>query len=147
MPTLREAKAKQLPVVTNNQKHIVAGAEGHQVFIDTSSVKHRSEKKKLLSKPYWMMIVVELNNFKISEFLVKTNELPEKACEAVRKLKLEGVNVKYVRLDNAGENKVFATLANGKEWNLQLQFEFTGAHTLQRNYLVEVGFATLWGRL
>jgi hypothetical protein len=80
-----------------------------------------------------MLIMVELTNFKISEFLVKKSELPEKACKAVRKLKLEGVNMKYVQLDNTGENKVFATLANSKEWNLQLQFEFTGAHTLQRN--------------
>jgi hypothetical protein len=142
-----KAKAKQLAVVADNEEHIVAGAEGHQVFIDTSSVKHRSEKKKMLSKPYWMMIELELTNFKISEFLVKKNELQEKACEAVCKFKLEGVNVTYVWLDNAGENKVFATLANSKEWNLQLQFEFTGLHALQRNYLVKVEFATLWGRL
>jgi hypothetical protein len=38
----RKAKAKQLAVVADNQEHIVAGAEGHQVFVDTSSVKHRS---------------------------------------------------------------------------------------------------------
>jgi hypothetical protein len=55
--------------------------------------------------------------------------------------------VKYIRLDNLGENMVFAQMANKKEWNLQLTFEFTGACTPQRNYLVEVGFATLWGRL
>jgi hypothetical protein len=30
---------------------------------------------------------------------------------------------------------------------LRLTFEFTRARTLQRNYLVEVGFAMLWGRL
>jgi hypothetical protein len=117
------------------------------MFINTSSVKHGSGKKKLLSKPYWMMIVVELANFKISEFLVKKSDLPEKACKAVCKLKFEGVNVKYVWPDNAGANKTFATLANSKDWVLQLKFEFTGALTLQRNYLVEVGFATLWGRL
>jgi hypothetical protein len=83
-----------------------------------------------------MMIMVELTNFKISEFLVEKSELPERACTAVCKLKLEGVKVKYVQLDNAGENKAFATLANSKDWDL-----------LQRNYLVEVGLATLWGRL
>jgi hypothetical protein len=125
-----KAKVEQLTVVANNQDHIVAGAEGHQVFINTSSVKHGSEKKKLLSKPYWMMIVVELTNFKISEFLVKKSELPEKGCKVVRKLKLEGVKVKNVQLDNAGENKAFATLLNSKDWDLQLKFKFTGAHTL-----------------
>jgi hypothetical protein len=28
-----------------------------------------------------------------------------------------------------------------------LCFEFTGAMTPQRNYLVEIGFATMWGRM
>jgi hypothetical protein len=70
-----KAKAKQLPVAVDNQNHIVAGAEGHRVFIDMSSVKHGSEKKKLLSKPYWMMIVVELTNYKISKFLAKKRKV------------------------------------------------------------------------
>jgi hypothetical protein len=42
---------------------------------------------------------------------------------------------------------VFAKLVNSKEWNLRLVFEFTGAGTPQRNYLVEVGSSTLWGQL
>jgi hypothetical protein len=94
-----------------------------------------------------MMIVIEQVNFKVSEFINRKNELPEKACEAVRKLKQAGVNIKYVWLDSAGENKTFADIANNHIWDLQLTFEFTGAHTPQRNYLVEVRFATLWGRL
>jgi hypothetical protein len=46
-------------------------------FIDISSVKHGKEKKKLLSKPYWLLMVVEMVNFKVSEFLNQKNELPE----------------------------------------------------------------------
>jgi hypothetical protein len=65
----------------------------------------------------------------------------------IRVLKQEGINVKYVRLDNPGENVAFAQLASGKAWNLQLAFEFTGSRTPQQNYLVKVGFTTLWGRL
>lgn len=42
---------------------------------------------------------------------------------------------------------IFAKMANGKEWNLKLTFEFTGVRTLQLNYLVEIGFSTLWGWL
>jgi hypothetical protein len=141
------AKAKQLLVTQDNKEHVVAGPEEHRIFIDISSVKHGKEKKKLVSKPYWMVMVVEMLNFKISEFLHQKKELPEKACQAIRDLKQKGINVKYVRLDNAGENVAFSQLANGKEWNMQLTFEFTGARTLQQNYLVEVGFATLWGRL
>jgi hypothetical protein len=57
------------------------------------------------------------------------------------------VAIKYVRLDNTGENKAFAQLANSRKWNLQLCFKFTGAMTPQRNYLVEIRFAMLWGRM
>jgi hypothetical protein len=75
------------------------------------------------------------------------SDLPETACNIVQKLQNAGVIIKYVRLDNAGENGVFVQLANSKDWNLQLTFEFTGAGTPQRNYLVEIGFSALWGRL
>jgi hypothetical protein len=142
-----KAKAKQLAVVQRNEEHVVAGPNEHRIFVDISSVKHGPEKKSLVSKPYWMLIVIEFVNFKLSEFLKHKSDLPEAACKIVHKLQTEGVNVKYVRLDNAGENLAFARMANSKEWNLRLVFEFTGAGTPQRNYLVEVGFSTLWGRL
>jgi hypothetical protein len=142
-----KAKAKQLAVAQNNEDHVVAGPEEHRIFIDLSSVKHGPEKKKKISRPYWMLIVVELMNFKVSEFINRKIELPEKACKTVRKLKQAGLNIKFVRLYNAGENKLFASIANNHIWNLQLTFKFTGAHTPQRNYLAEIGFSTLWGRL
>jgi hypothetical protein len=84
-----------------------------------------------------MMIVVELMNFKILDSWARREQ----------QLKQEGIKVKYVWLDNAGENKAFANIVNSKDWNLQLTFEFTSIHTPQRNCLVEVDFATLWCRL
>jgi hypothetical protein len=107
-------------------------------------LKHGSGKKILM---YWMLIVVEFVNFKVSNFLKRKSDLPEAACEVVHQMQTVGVSIKYVRLDNAGENMVFAKMANNKQWNLRLVFEFTGAGTPQRNYLVEVGFSTLSGRL
>jgi hypothetical protein len=139
-----KAKAKQLAVIQDNQEQVVAGPEAHQVFVDISRIKHRSDKKTLTSKPYWLLMVVEQVNFKVSEFLSQKKEMPIKACKMVRALKQKGVNIKYVQMDNDGENKVFTEMANSHAWNLQLEFKFTGARTLQRNYLVEVGFGTLW---
>jgi hypothetical protein len=130
-----------------NEEHEVAGQEGHCIFLDTSSVKHRSETKKLLSKLYWLLAVIEQSNFKVSEFLYQKKDLPEVVCNIVRTLQQAGVKVKFIRLDNAGENVAFSEMANSKEWNLKLTFEFMGACTPQRNYLVEVGFTTLWDRL
>jgi hypothetical protein len=110
-------------------------------------VKKGLEKKKLVSRPYWLLMVVEHLNFKVLEFLDHKSDLPVKVCEMIRQLKEKGVQVKFVRLDNAGDNVKFAEMVNGKEYNLKLTFEFTGARTPQRNYLVEVGFATLRGWL
>ena len=39
-----------------------------------------------------------------------------------------------------------AKAANGKNWKLNLEIEYTGKATPQRNHLVELGFATLWAR-
>lgn len=40
--------------------------------------------------------------------------MPEQACVTIRKLVRDGIKIKFVRLDNAGENVVFAKKANGK---------------------------------
>ena len=40
------------------------------------------------------------------------------------------MNVKFIRLDNARENKAFKEQSNGKDWRLNLTFEFTGPDTL-----------------
>jgi hypothetical protein len=137
-----KAKAKQMAVFQHNEEHVVAGPEAHCIFLDISSVKHGSEKKTPVSKPFWLLIVVEFVNHTLLEFLKRKSNLPETACKIIHELQTQGVNVKYVRMDNAGENVAFAQLANSKDWTLRLTFEFTGARTPQRNYLVEIGFST-----
>jgi hypothetical protein len=52
-----------------------------------------------------------------------------------------------IRLDNAGKNSKFAHEANGHDWKLNIEFEFTGAQTPQRNHLAEIGFSTLWAQM
>jgi hypothetical protein len=89
-----KAKAKQLAVEQNNKEHVVAGPDVHCIFIDTSSVKHGSDKKVVMSKPYWLLIVVEFVNFKVSTFLKRKSDLPETACDLVHQM--QTANVKYV---------------------------------------------------
>jgi hypothetical protein len=96
-------KAKQLAVVQVNETHVIAGAEGHRLFMDISSVKNGKEKKKAVSKPYWLFFVVGQTNFKISEFLKTKGEMPVVACKTIWKIKQKGVNVKHIRLDNTGK--------------------------------------------
>jgi hypothetical protein len=65
-------------------------------------------------------------NFKISEFLKTKGELPIVACDTIWMIKQNGVNVKYIILDNTGKNKAFAELANSSKWNLQLVLNSQG---------------------
>ena len=141
-----KAKAKQLAVTQHNEDHEIAGADGRRFFIDLSSVKFGKEKKKPTARSYWMLVVEEETQMKWSVFLKTKKEMGEAACKLMMELSSQGLNIKFVRLDNAKENEAFAALANGKEWKLGIKFEFTGARTPQRNALAEVGFRTLWAR-
>jgi hypothetical protein len=54
--------------------------------------------------------------------------------------------VKYVRCNNAGENKHFQVRSKSADWKLDILFEFTPRATPQHNSLAETGFATLMKR-
>ena len=81
---------------------------------------------------------------KLSRFLKVKSDLGNEMCEMLYKWKKRGMNVKYVRLDNAGENKSFEKLSNDKKWKLDSTFKYTGAGIPQRSHLTEVGFAPIW---
>jgi hypothetical protein len=56
-----------LAITQANKEHVKAASKEDQVFVDISSMKHRKEMKTLVSKPYCLMFVVELTNFKIKD--------------------------------------------------------------------------------
>ena len=53
--------------------------------------------------------------------------------------------MKYIRLDNAGENKALEQLCARKKRNVD--FEYTPRDSPQYNGKVEQKFATLWARV
>jgi hypothetical protein len=59
--------------------------------------------------------------------------------------KIAGIEVKYIRCDDSGENKAFynACQSNG----YLIKFEFSGPRTPHRNGEVERKFQTLYGRI
>jgi hypothetical protein len=59
-------------------------------------------------------------------------------------LKIAGIEIKYIRCDDSGENKAFyyACRSNG----YLIKFEFSGPRTPQRSGKVETKFQTLYGR-
>ena len=54
--------------------------------------------------------------------------------------------MKFIRLDNSGENQLLKIRADSSDWKLNVQFEFTGRATPQRNHLAELGFAVIANR-
>jgi hypothetical protein len=67
---------------------------------------------------------------KFSTFLKHKNEMVEPSCELFSTWKHHEHPVKYIRCDNAGENKTLQKRANGVDWKLNIEFEFTPRDTL-----------------
>jgi hypothetical protein len=57
----------------------------------------------------------------------------------------QGIAIKYIPCDDDGENRGLMNQIQGACWKTAVQFELTGRHTLQKNHLAEVGFATIAG--
>jgi hypothetical protein len=57
-----------------------------------------------------------------------------------------GMHVKYIRLDNAGENIKLQKISDSKDHQMNIQFEFTARNTPQQNHLSELGFTVLINR-
>jgi hypothetical protein len=57
-----------------------------------------------------------------------------------------GVGPWYLRMDNAGENKLLADRIQSKDWKLPIIVEWTARDTPKQNFPAEIGFATLLGR-
>ena len=89
------------------------------------------------------MIVDEKTRLKISRFYAKKNDIVQPLCELFHAWKDCGRAVKWMRMDNAGENQLLERTANGKDWKLNITPEYTARNTPQQNSVVEVGLATV----
>jgi hypothetical protein len=55
-------------------------------------------------------------------FIIHTHkdEMVEPSCELFHQWKHDGHQVKYIRCDNAGENKSLQKRVNGADWKLKI---------------------------
>jgi len=82
----------------------------------------------------------------IPHFLKHKSELGKELVQTIKRIYLKtNHRVKYIRCDDAGENRKAAELCI-KE-GLNIQFEFTPPGTPQRNSRIERKFATYYGRI
>jgi hypothetical protein len=141
-----EGKARQKNISTKTKRNTNVENSG-RLHIDLSSIKHsESLEPEQITKPYWLIIVDERTQMKFSEFFSHKNAMIEPTCQQLIEWINSGKNVKIIRCDNAGENRALEKRLKSSEWRAQIDFEYTGRDTPQRNSLAEVSFHTLASR-
>ena len=88
----------------------------------------------------------ERTQLKFSDFFEKKSGMVEPTCEQISKWKGAGMPVKFIRLDNAGENTDLQKRTESSDWKFGIEFEYTARDTPQQNHLAELGFAILANR-
>ena len=115
--------------------HAPSEVLGERIFIDIASIKRENNKDMGYSKMFWLLAVDEYSRMKFSWFLNKKSELSGVMRDFIKKCKGHNIIIKYIRLNNARENKGFQKDANRE--GLGITFEFTAPNTPQQNSVVE----------
>ena len=133
------AKITQKPVakVTGT----VADRPGKRLFIDSSRIKATS----LGGSKFWAMAVDDNSDYTWSFFVRNKDDQNGPFTTLFGKLKREGRPVKFIRCDNAGENRVLEQQC--ETMGFEITFEYTAPNTPQLNGKVERKFATLYARV
>ena len=93
-------KAKQKKVAKWTQTK--ASKPGERLYyIDISSMKERS----LGGSKFWALIVDDYSDYMWGRFFNKKSDLSDNVMPILKKLFMQGKEVKYIRCNNAGENK------------------------------------------
>jgi hypothetical protein len=72
---------------------------------------------------FWELIIDDFLSYCWSYFLKKKDESKDKAIELIKELKNDYVQVRFLRLDDAGEN--YALEKECKQQNLVVKFEYS----------------------
>ena len=114
---------------------------GEQLAIDIASINTPS----LGGTKFWVLITDKNTKMKWIFFLKQKNEIPAQVMMFMKKLFGTGFKVKFVCMDNAGENEILQTMIKNKY--LGIKIERTTPGTPQQNGVIERAFATLWVRV
>ena len=135
-----QAKIRQANIPKNKQKQ-VPSRPGYRLFIDISSFKHES----MGGKRHWQIAVDEFSDCSHGFFLKRKSDQIVMIPTWIKGLKAKyGIDLKYIRLDNRGENR--SLQKECEKQNLGIIFEFTAPGTPQQNSVVERKIPTLMGR-
>jgi hypothetical protein len=94
----------------------------------------------------WRLMVFYPSQLKIIEIFQSKSAMVESTVEKLGQMCRLGVGPIYLRMDNAGENKMLADRIQHKHCKLPIIVELTARDTPKQNSPAEVGFVTLSGR-
>jgi len=130
-------KAKQRQKNVPKSTATRASAPGERVFIDLSKV----DVSSLSGSKFWGLIVNDYTRYKWPFYLKTKDKISERAMPILREIKAN-FNLKYVRMDNAGENQELARQIK----LIGVDVEFVAPNTPQTNGVVERSFVILAAR-
>ena len=135
--SLEKIRQKNIPKKNDDKSE----NPGERMYLDMSSMR----KPSMGGRQHWVILVDEATKYKKSFFLKKKNEQVEPIIDWIKALKARHkIQVKIIRCDNAGENKVLERESDKNE--LGIIFEYTAPGTPQQNGVVERVFVTVMGR-
>ena len=116
--------------VTSLPTHI--SIKSHPFLVGIVSFKHES----MGGKRHWLIVLDEFSDCSHSFFLKRKSDQIELFPNWIKELKAKyGIDIKYVRLDNSGENKGLQNEC--KKQNLGIIFEFTAPGTFDASNALE----------
>jgi hypothetical protein len=114
---------------------------GERVYLDISSIRDESYGGSC----FWVLLVDDYSDYCWSIFLKNKSDLKSKVMTLLTNLKIAGINVKYFRCDDSGENKALFDACQAQGYGVKLKF--SGPRTPQRNCKVERKFQAFFGRI
>jgi hypothetical protein len=99
--TVSKAKQKNFTKVS---EHKTCDAPGERMVLDLASFKP-PKQGLVIPKPNWRLMVDECTTFEITHFSKKKDKMVEPTCELIKQLKDKNLEIKFLRMDNAGENQ------------------------------------------
>jgi hypothetical protein len=138
-----KAKQKNVP---KKSDHVGSKVNGERVFLDIATIKGEKDGPSPNARNNWRIMVDERTQMKFSLFSTTKDGMVVPTLDELTRWNKSGMKVKYIRLDNAGENVKLQKVSDSKDYKMNLQFEFTARNTPQQNHLAELGFTVLINR-
>ena len=115
--------------------------EGKRWFVDLRNVKWAA----LGRKKFWILFVNYKTNYCVSHFIKHKDNLEVEGLKIFKKVCAMNIQVKMIRMDNAGDNRLLQKALEQEEFNIDFQCMVAG--TPQQNSQVKRKFTTLYGKV